>query len=434
MLFLNLIPVLVTVCGAYFIFRLRAFFMLHPIKTFKRAIRNLSSENAYRSFSLALAGTLGVGNIVGVAFGISVGGAGTVFWMLVSSVFSSVIKYCESLMSADLRQNKRGGMMYVIHSVFSKYGRILSGVYAVLCLLLAFIMGAAIQSGSIADIASAAFSVEPIFFAVLLSLFVCVIVFFGIKKIESITALTIPAAAVLYVIMCLCLIFVNISRLPSVIADILTGAFSFKSITIGVGSFGFISAIREGFSRGLLSNEAGAGTSAMAESRADSSSAVDVGLLGMLEVFFDTAVLCTITGLAILSSQVTEKGGITVVISAMAGVFGNLAAPMLFVIISAFAYSTIVCWYYYGAECVYFLFKKENSLLYSLFFIAAILIGTRIDEDFLIYATDYILFFMSVITLVTLIKKSERIVTLSEKSGLLKKSYTRKKFSSRAFK
>jgi AGCS family alanine or glycine:cation symporter len=271
--------------------------------------------------------------------------------------------------------------------------------------------------------------------AFFLALFVFVAVLGGARKIEGVATLIIPIASAAYIIMCLFTILSNVKILPSVVTEILKGAFSFKSAASGIALYGF-SSVREGFSRGLLSNEAGAGTSAMAQSRASSVSASGVGLLGILEVFFDTAFLCTLTGLSVLvSANAPQNGsGMSMVVSALSAVFGRLSAPLLFVLVFAFAYSTIICWYYYGSQCLYYLFAKEKSAVYSALYIFASFIGAWIPYELLIYTTDYILLVMSLITLITLLKKSERIVYLSEKDGLLKKSYSRQKLNSGTFK
>lgn len=421
MSFLNLLPLLITAVGTYFLIKLRFFFVLHPIRTVKRLGRTVKDKESRAALSLALAGTLGVGNIVGVAWGISVGGAGALFWIFVSGIFSSAIKYAESSLAADKKIDAAGGMTYVLSSSFGRAGKLLGIIYATLCLSLSLTMGSALQSQSaifgmreVTDVPE--YTVAFIFAA---ATFAAVLGFGG--RIEKATAKIIPLSTVVYIILTLTVILMNISLLPSTLLRVVREASSFHSFGGGVSSFVAIKAMREGYARGLLSNEAGAGTSAMAQTKSGMSSS-EVGLLGILEVFFDTTLLCTLTGLAVLLSGADEVGasGMETVLSAVSAFpFGKI---LLTALIFAFAYSTVICWYYYGCECIRFLFGKRRSASFTAVFIFSVFIGFALPTSLLICASDMLLFFMTLLTLFALIKNSERIVFLSENQGLLKKS------------
>jgi AGCS family alanine or glycine:cation symporter len=414
---IDLLPLIVVLAGFYFLVKLRFFFILHPIKTFKRIIRTLDSRSSRRALALALGGTLGVGNIVGIAYGIMKSGGGCIFWVLVSGLFSSVIKYAESSISADFKENGRGGMMYVVRACFSRGGRFLSLAYSSLCLFLSLTMGAAMQSQSAVSFAEKTLSINPFVFSFFFTAVVLISIVRGAKKIEKITCYIIPLATIVYILLCFVVIFRNFSDFFGIVIGILKSAFEFKSAAYGALVFLSSESLREGFARGLLSNEAGAGTSAMAESRSESREACDVGLLGASEVFFDTTLLCTLTGLAILSSGVSLDSlpsAISLIISAFSSALGVGSTVIMFLLICAFSYSTVICWYYYGSVCCAFLFKKRFERLYIFFFLAFVLFGFLISESAMIALSDYLLFFMTVITLSVLIKKSERIVLLSE--------------------
>lgn len=431
MCFLNLLPIFITAVGICFLIRLRFFFALHPVNTIKRVKCVLSRRESRRALSLALAGTLGVGNIVGVAFGISVGGAGALFWIFISGIFSAVIKYAESTIAADKMRGELGGMCYVLCASFKRGGKFLGTVYAVLCLFLSLTMGSALQSQSAIFgvrelVGTQEWTVSIIFAAA--TLFVTVR---GAEKIEKITAKIIPIATIVYILICLTVIAINADKLIPTLINVIQEAFDFRSIGGGVSSFVAVRAMREGYARGVLSNEAGAGTSAMAQIKSKSTPA-EVGLLGMLEVFFDTALLCTLTGLAVLVSGADlSGGGMKIVLSAVSQIpFGRAAVSSL---IFAFAFSTVICWYYYGCECMNFLFGKRKSAAYALLFVLSVFLGFKFSTPILIYTSDILLFFMSVLTLSVLIKNSERMVFLSEKYGLLKKSDVGKNGESRFF-
>lgn len=422
---LGLLPMLIVGVGVYFLIKLRFFFILHPIKTVKKTFLSGLDKKSRKALSLALAGTLGVGNIVGVAYGISVGGAGCLFWIFVSGIFSSVIKYCESALGANFGKEGRGGMMYVITKTVGRLGRAFGSAYSVLCLLLALFMGAALQAQSVAVSASAALGLKPYAFSFIFAAIVFVTVSGGAKKIENATARVIPMATIAYIFICLAIISSGAQGLSSVLAAVFREAFSVKSAAGGVLAFFASSPMREGFARGLLSNEAGAGTSSIAQSRSHGSHPAKVGLFGMCEVFFDTTLLCTLTGLAVLCSGVSVTGsGIVTVLAAFATVLGRGAPLVLFVLIFAFAYSTVVCWYFYASEAIFFLFRKEKSTAFTVIFFASLLIGALVPEGFLMLSIDSVLFMMSIITLFALIKSSERIVFLSEQYGLLKSKHS----------
>lgn len=421
---LNVLPLLITAVGIYFLVRLKFFFLIHPVITLKKITARMREPSARRSLSLALAGTLGVGNIAGVAYGLSVGGAGTLFWIFVSGLFAAVIKYAESALAAHFHTEGHGGIQYVIGSSFGKVGKLLGTVWTVLCLLLSLTMGAPLQTRSIAEALTdgslAVFGAVTLIFVILL----IAATSGGVRKIEKLTEIIIPVSTVVYIILCIGIILANMSRMPSVLSEILEGAFSLKSAAGGTSSVAIAVAMREGYSRGLLSNEAGAGTSAMAQSRAPFGSAAEVGLFGMCEAVFDTSLLCTATGLAVLASGVpfSSVGGMATVASAVRSVYGSAAVALLFILVFAFAFSTVVCWYFYGTECVSRLFGSKLRGAFSVLFVASAAVGFFAPSRYLITVTDYLLFFMSLLTLSALIKNSERVVRLSEQYGLLKKS------------
>lgn len=414
---LNFLPLIIIIAGLYFLIKLKFFFIRHPIKVIKKLFITLREKSSRRALALALAGTLGVGNIVGVAYGIMKTGGGCILWILISSIFSGVIKYSESLISADEREEGCGGMMYVVKNTFSHLGKPLALLYAALCLMLSLTMGAMLQAKSVISFANEAVNIKPIFFAIFFAFFVFISIVNGSERIEKITSVVIPMATIVYIFLCFSVIFKNISNLSETIFKIISSSLNLSSV--GAGAFLFLSssALREGFARGLLSNEAGAGTSAMAESRSRSSDASAVGLLGACEVFFDTTLLCTLTGITILITGIDVKSysnAAALIIGSFENSLGSVSGIALFILIAAFAYSTVICWYYYGFECVRFLFGKASYRVYLFFFITSVCFGFVFGEGSVIKVTDYILFFMTVITLLTLIKKSERIALLSE--------------------
>ncbi len=412
------LPIIIVFSGLFLLVKLRFFFILHPLKTFGHLKRAVKKRGAFSSLCLSLAGTLGVGNIVGVAFGISVGGAGSVFWLFISSVFSLIIKFSEASLASDMKLSS-GGMTEVIEKSFKKT-KLPAVIYAALCLLLSLTMGASLQARSAVE--SLAKNGEILIPSIIFTLLVSFVVFGGAKRIEKFCSYLIPLATLLYIVLTLSVIILNFSRLPAVFASIIRDAFSPDSALGGVGAFVIISKMREGFSRGLLSNEAGAGTSAFAHARNDSSP-VSVGLVGMCEVFFDTVVLCMLTAIAVLvalpSPEIYSSG--FEIVKASLSCLGSFSAPALSASVFAFAFSTVICWYYYGL-CALSYLTERGKKVFAFLFIASAFLGSLTPSSPLIVFSDYLLFFLSIISLSALIKNSDRLVCLSENEGLLKKS------------
>lgn len=429
MYFLDFLPLLIILAGTFFIFKLRFFHIVHPVKTVRLFLYEIKDKSAKRALSLALAGTLGVGNIVGVAYGIQIGGAGCVFWILISSVFASVIKFCECTLSADCRSDGGGGVMYVLQKKFGKIGAKVGGVYALLCLILSFSMGAALQSNAVVGAVLGVCLLPAPLISFILCLLVGVVVLGGGKRISKTTEKIIPIATIVYISLCLGVIILNFQSLGGVIVQILRDALSIKSAGVGISTFIFSACVREGFARGLLSNEAGCGTSSLAQSEATRTAPAGVGLLGMCEVFFDTALLCTLTALSLLltPNSSLECSGIESVLYCFETAYGTLGALLLVLLVFAFAYSTVICWYYYGISASKYLFKRDKNPIFFLLFIGSLFLGGVSSVNGVILISDVILFMLTLITLSVLIKSSERIKFLTEQYGLIENSDMRKR-------
>lgn len=414
------LPILVTLFGGFMMIKLRFFFIVHPIKTVKLFFTSIKNKKNFKALSLALAGTLGVGNIFGVASAIMIGGAGSVLWLFLSALFSMVIKYSETTLASTAAKEAKG-TYNALRKSFKKMGARLSLVYTVLFLVLAFFMGAALQSKAIYD--SMMFNnCFPVFFAFVFSLLILISVKGGGDKIEKITGIIIPTTTVVYILICFAVVFKNINNLNEVIVEILESAFS--PLAIGGGAIGVLTskALKQGFARGILSNEAGIGTSAMAHTRAEDRAAAVAGLYGICEVFFDTVILCPLTAFAILTSGVdvsSASSPMGLVRTAFVTSLGEPFGYLLGFLILSFGYSTVTCWYYYGSECSGILFKRWGKYAFVPFYVMFIFIGTLADNSFVLYITDLVILFMSFITIALLFKEREIIKKETELVGLL---------------
>ena len=422
----NPLPILLTAVGIYFLVRLRFFFIVHPVRTLRKMANAIRSHNAFSSLMLALAGTLGVGNIFGVCIGIIVGGVGSIFWLFISCVFSSVIKYCEVLLTHDhifsCSEGNRGGMSYVIRNSFSGRLSIFWKIYAALCILLSLIMGAALQCGTVVESVTDLASVPPIFVSATISTLVVVALIGGSSLIKKITTFVIPMSTIIYIILTLMIILKNLSSVPDMILLIISDAFRIESGLGGIIGFLGCKAIREGYSRGILSNEAGSGTSGIAHADSGILNPANAALMGIAEVVFDTGFMCMLTAWAVILSVPNPTdftGGMSLILTAFSTSLSPTASYMLVFLTFIYAYSTVICWYHYGVESIYALFGRESKYIYLLIFTFACVALSVIGNRPLIYLTDIVILLMSVITLLTLIKNSDRIVFLSEKGGIL---------------
>lgn len=419
---LNLMPLFIVFSAIVMLFCLRFFLVLHPLNTLKMAFKALLFSKAKSTLALALAGTLGVGNIIGVAVGIGIGGAGCVFWIAFSALFSSVLKFSESALSRDT-DRLGGGMLSVIVKTFKAFGKAISRIYAILCLGLALVMGGALQASSASECIGKVFGgAQYHFFLGVFVFLVLIAISNGGRFIERIMSFVIPISVLAYVALSIAVIVLNHQRIPDAVSSIFTSAFSVRSAGGGLFSFLSITTIREGFFRGLLSNEAGAGTSSLAHSDNDRDSVVTAGLLGICEVVFDTLILCTLTGLAVLvgaPDYSSYNSGIEIILNAFGRSLGNVSVIVLTVIISAFAFSTVVCWFYYGLKCFAFLFGTGYQAIYKSVYIVAVIFGLLGNVNFFIEVSDYLLFALCLISTVTVMKNSDRLRNLSEKEGLI---------------
>ena len=377
----NLISAVTSLCaGLFLLVYLGFFFIRRPHICVRKTLAGLRSRDERRALTLALAGTLGVGNIYGVALGIMVGGAGSVFWLFISSIFAMVIKYSECVLAADGNFSGKG-MMVPIEDTFGKAGKLIARIYCLLMLLLSLFMGAFIQSDSIITSASSFLPPSKILIASIFLISIFVATFRGGEGIKNVAEMAIPVASAFYIALCLIIIIKRADMIPGVVVYVMRSAFEPRALLSGV-------AISQGFCRGLLSNEAGAGTSAMAHSEVKRSAA-DAGLFGILEVFFDTDLLCMLTA-AVILLEVDSPGKylapMDLVFSAFSSGAGKLSLVPLLICIFLFAHSTVICWYYYGTRCLEYLGVKNLTIPFVCTFFVFIISPAFICGYFAVFA------------------------------------------------
>jgi alanine or glycine:cation symporter, AGCS family len=367
------LPVLLFSAGIYMLFKFHGFIFTHPIKIISVYFRRNPSIDAispFKAVSLALAGTLGVGNIIGVSSAIALGGPGSIFWMLISSFAAMIIKYAEIVLAMLNRKpdglHFHGGAMYYIKN------KVAAAVFAVMLVFAPFPLGNLIQVKAAADAAKYAFSVPPAVTGIIFALFTLIVIAGGVRGISNITIKLIPFLSAMYILLSLYIILINIEELPSVIRLIFNNAFNTGSVVGGTSGFFITSAMRYGVSRGIMSNVAGCGTAPTAHAEANINSPAEQGCWGIFEVFVDTVILCSLTALVTLLSydRLTEYAANGMIYAAKAFEY-YLGKPAVYIIggsICLFAYATVICWAHYGLEGLYYLSPK---LIYRRIYIAA---------------------------------------------------------------
>lgn len=335
----------------------------------------------FQALSAALAGTMGTGNIVGVATALTMGGAGAVFWMWFSALFGMMTKYAETLLAVRFRKKDSqgcwvgGAMEYMEDGVGKKW---LASVFGVCCIFASLGMGNMTQANAIADAVQDACAVPPWITGLVLAVILALVVFGGLSRIASVTEKLIPALSIIYTLGGLAVIIVHGEQLPRVITDIFHQAFSFSAVAGGAAGVGIRAAMRYGFSRGIFSNEAGLGSSGMVYAAADDAKPVEQGMWGIFEVFVDTIVVCTVTAFAILSSGALDAGktGAALTVAAFETILGPVGSFFISISIVLFALASMLGWAYYGERGFCKLVGENNAILYRIIFVVCAVAGS----------------------------------------------------------
>lgn len=388
---------------------------------------------SFQSVCTALAGTVGTGNIAGVAGAIALGGPGAVFWMWLSALLGMCTKFAEVTLAVHFRERNDhgdwvGGPMYYIKNGLSKKWSWLAILYSTFGVLTVFGTGNATQVNTITTAIDSALTSTDAFkhglpsgvnlgIGIAITLLVLVILIGGIKRIGRVTEKLVPFMALYYIIFGLLVVILNYKNVPGVFRDIFEGAFTPRAITGGVVGSMFI-AMRRGVSRGIFSNEAGLGTGSIAHSSAEVDHPVQQGLWGIFEVFADTIVICTITALVILCSGVKinygKTAGAELTISGFTATFGGWVSVMLAVALCCFAFSTILGWGLYGSRCIEFLFGKSAIKPFIVVYSLVAIIGATMDLGLIWNIADTFNGLMVIPNLIAVLLLSGTVIRLTK--------------------
>lgn len=345
--------------------------------------------SSFRALCTALAATVGTGNLVGVAGAICLGGPGAVLWMWVCGFFGMALKYAEAVLAVRYRvktgEGYLGGPMYIISSALGKGWRPLALCYSAFGLLASFGVGSAAQVNAVAaSIGSLVGQEHSLLIGLVLAALTAAVLLGGANRIGTLTEVLIPFLALGYMALCVGVLGARAERIPAAFSAIVTGAFCPRAVTGGMLGSAF-GAMRVGCSRGVFTNEAGMGTAAIAHGSAEVNHPAEQGLMGIVEVFLDTIVICTLTALTILVSGVpipygTDGGG-ELTTQAFSVLYGKGAGVIIALSLSCFAFATILGWGLYGGRCAQFLFGEGAWKKYTWAQIAVVVLSSVMEGE-----------------------------------------------------
>ena len=380
----------------------------------------------YAALMTCLAATIGVGNIAGVATAVALGGPGAVFWMWMTALVGMATKYAEVLLAVHFRERDEkgrfvGGPMYAIRNGLGPRWAWLGVAFAVFGGVAGFGIGNMVQANSIAAALQNSFDLSPVITGIVLTLITGAVILGGIKRIAAVSNWLVPFMAIGYVIAALFVLAFHWREIPHAFALIFETAFTGTAAIGGFTGAAMIAAIRYGVARGIFSNEAGLGTAGIAQAAGMSNDPVRSGLIGMMGTFFDTIVVCSMTGLAIVVSGVWQSGKTGAELtqlafqSAMPGIGGEVVAIAL----AIFALTTILGWSYYGERCWQFLVGDWTIMPYRILWTIMVFFGAITHLDLAWTIADTLNALMAIPNLVALLALSPVVVSLT-RAGLAK--------------
>ncbi len=390
-------PLLILLLCTHLFFTLRLRFVQRHLPTALRFSENGNGKQSFRSLTTALAATLGTGNIVGVSSAVALGGPGAVFWCWITGLLGMATAYAECYLCMLHRKKEadgsmHGGIMYVLeHALNNKTA---GKVFAFLLLIASFGIGCSTQAGTVTETVSTLTGISPVITGLLLVVFVGYVILHGSKAITKLCSILVPAMAVVYLISCVLLLFINRDFFLPSLRLIVSSSFTPTAALGGIAGGSLLFSARYGIARGLFTNEAGIGTAPLAFTENKESSPQKAALLSMSAVFWDTIILCALTGIVIVSSLLKSPSladGYTATTLTSAA-FSKLPGGELLLGISliAFAYATLVGWSYFGAQAVTYLFGSGALHTYRICYLGMIFLGALLSLPLIWEMTDFI--------------------------------------------
>lgn len=373
----------------------------------------------FAALMTALAATVGIGNIVGVATAITLGGPGAVFWMWMTGLVGMATKYSEAVLAIKYREKgeygMRGGPMYYL----AKGAGLpwLGAAFAAFTALAAFGIGNMTQANATAKILQSTFGIAPLATGLALMILTALVILGGIRSIGRFTSFLVPFMIIGYIAAALLVLLLNAAEIPHALGLIFYHAFNPAAAGGGFAGATIAAAMRYGIARGVFSNESGLGSAPIAAAAARTSDPVKQALVSMTQTFVDTLVVCTMTALVILTatSWTQGVGAAELTSSSMAETLGHAGTLVVALAIALFAYSTLIGWNYYGEKAVEYLFGARAIRIYRIFFIAAVIVGATTSLEFVWNFSDLMNGLMAIPNLIGLLLLSKVIKAETER-------------------
>ena len=378
----------------------------------------------FQAVSVALASTIGIGSIAGIATAIVSGGPGALFWMVVSAFFGMMTKFSEVVLSVYFREKDEkgihyGGPMYYIEKGLKQ--KWLSILFAIFASIATFGAGNMTQSNAIAGLLNQTLKLPEYVSGIIVAIIVALVLIGGIKRISSVSEKLVPFMATIYFIASIIILIINFKNIPQAIKLIVSEAFSLKSAASGITGYAIFIAMRYGIARGVFSNEAGLGTAPIAHAASNTNNPIKQGLWGVFEVF-NTLIICLLTGLVIISSDLylygnTAADGAVLTSLAFKEAIGIIGEIVITISSILFAFSTIIGWSYYGETCLGYLTKRNKIVImsYKIIFIIIIVIGATSDLKSVWAIADTFNGLMAIPNLIGVILLSPIVITMVKK-------------------
>ena len=422
-------PLILLLFGTHIFMTFRTGFIQKDIvKAIKMSVtRDEGSEGDVSQFgalTTALSSTIGTGNIIGVGTAIAMGGPGSVLWMWLTGIFGMATKYAETLIAVKYRVKSEdgtmiGGAMYALErGLKAKWAGILFAFLASVC---AFGIGCMVQANAVVSNITGTFRISPIPAAVILTAVVTLVIIGGIQSITKVSERLVPFMALFYVVGSLIILVMNADVLGATVGTILSSAVSPRAVGGGFVGSTIAAACRYGFARGLFSNESGMGSAPLVASAARTRNSKRQALVSMTGTFWDTVVICLLTGLVLVSCIIkypqidaVSANGAELTRRAFS-MIPYVGMPILVVGLITFAFSTILGWYYYGERCAVYLFGEKVILIYKLLWVAGVFTGALVELNLIWNIADLLNGLMAVPNIIAVLLLSSVIAAETRK-------------------
>ncbi|MBL4712047.1 MAG: sodium:alanine symporter family protein [Gammaproteobacteria bacterium] len=375
----------------------------------------------FSALMTSLSATIGTGDIAGVATAIFLGGPGALFWMWCTALVGMATKYAEAVLAVKYREvnsegHHIGGPMYYIKNGLKSRWAWLGTCFAVFGAIAGFGIGNTIQANSVADVINTTFDVPHVVTGITMAILAAMVLIGGIKRIANVAGKLVPFMALAYVLAGIVILVINIEAIPAAFSLIFTHAFTPVAATGGFAGAAVWAAIRFGVARGIFSNEAGLGSAPIAHAAASTNSPVKQGCIAMLGTFIDTIIVCSITGLVIISSGVWTQGETGASLSSLAfeTALPGVGRYIVAIGLSVFAFTTILGWSFYSEKCVAYLIGERGIKPFRILWVMAVPIGATANLDFIWLVADTLNALMAIPNLIALILLSPVVFKLTK--------------------